>query len=87
MIASLAPTAPSGLAERIALLTTRERDIVSLVGDGLKNREIADRLGVAEKTIKGHLTNIFLKVGVQDRLELALLAIRTHLSPTRSDPT
>ena len=61
--------------------------LVSLLGQGLKNREIAERLGIAEKTIKGHLTNIFLKLGVQDRLELALLAIRTHLAPTRRDPT
>ena len=87
VIAALAHTAPSSLAERVRLLTPREREIVSLVGQGLKNREIADRLGTAEKTIKGHLTNIFLKLGVQDRLELALLALRTHLAPTRRDPT
>ena len=87
VITALTHTAPSSLAERIGLLTTREREIVSLVGQGLKNREIADRLGIAEKTIKGHLTNIFLKLGVQARLELALLAIRTHLTPTRRDPT
>jgi two-component system response regulator DevR len=87
VIAALAPTAPSSLAERVGLLTPRERDIVSLVGQGLKNREIADRLAIAEKTIKGHLTHIFLKLGVQDRLELALLAVKTHLAPTRTDPT
>ena len=87
VIAALSHTAPSSLAERVGLLTTRERDIVSLVGQGLKNREIADRLAVAEKTIKGHLTNIFLKLGVQDRLELGLLAVKTHLTPTRADPT
>lgn len=87
VITALAHTAPSNLAERVGLLTTREREIVSLVGQGLKNREIADRLGIAEKTIKGHLTNTFLKLGVQDRLELALLALKTHLAPTRRDPT
>ena len=87
VIAALAQTAPSSLAERVGLLTSREREIVSLVGQGLKNREIAGRLGIVEKTIKGHLTNIFLKLGVQDRLELALLAIKTHLAPTRRDPT
>jgi DNA-binding NarL/FixJ family response regulator len=87
VIAALSHTAPSSLAERVGLLTTRERDIVSLVGQGLKNREIADRLDVAEKTIKGHLTNIFLKLGVQDRLELGLLAVKTQLAPTRADPT
>jgi DNA-binding NarL/FixJ family response regulator len=87
VIAALAHTTPSNLAERVGLLTTREREIVSLVGQGLKNREIADRLGIAEKTIKGHLTNTFLKLGVQDRLELALLALKTHLAPTRRDAT
>ena len=87
MITALAQTAPSNLAERVGLLTTREREIVSLVGQGLKNREIADRLGIAEKTIKGHLTNTFLKLGVQDRLELALLALKTHLTPGGRNPT
>jgi DNA-binding NarL/FixJ family response regulator len=87
VITALAQTAPSSLAERVGLLTTLESVIVSLVGQGIKNREIAERLGIAEKTIKGHLTNIFLKLGVQDRLELALLALKTHLAPTRRDPT
>jgi DNA-binding NarL/FixJ family response regulator len=81
VITALTQSAPASLADRVALLTARERDIVGLVGEGFKNRQIADRLGVAEKTIKGHLTNVFLKLGVQDRLELALLAIKTHLAP------
>jgi DNA-binding NarL/FixJ family response regulator len=50
VIGALALTAPSNLAERVELLTTREREIVNLVGQGLKNREIAHRLGIAEKT-------------------------------------
>jgi DNA-binding NarL/FixJ family response regulator len=83
VITALTQSAPSSLAERVHLLTARERDIAGLVGEGLKNRQIAERLGIAEKTIKGHLTSAFLKLGVQDRLELALLAIKTHLvSPT-----
>ena len=80
VITTLTHGSPSSLTERLGSLTTRERDIVVLVGEGLKNREIAERLAVAEKTIKGHLTNIFLKLGVQDRLALALLAIKTHLA-------
>lgn len=85
VITMLTQSAPASLAERVHLLTARERDIVGLVGEGLKNRQIAQRLGLAEKTIKGHLTSVFLKLGVQDRLELALLAIRTHLaSPNES---
>jgi two-component system, NarL family, response regulator DevR len=81
VIATLTRTAPSAGTERLGQLTSRERDIVALVGEGLKNRQIADHLGITEKTIKGHLTTIFLKVGVEDRLELALLAIKAHLSP------
>jgi DNA-binding NarL/FixJ family response regulator len=67
-------------------LTPREREIVVLVGRGLKNRDIAQRLEVAEKTVKGHLTNIFHKIGVADRLELALWAIRTRLAPPPGEP-
>jgi len=81
VITALSQTAYSCMAERVGLLTPRERDIVVLVGQGLKNREIADRLGSAEKTIKGHLTTIFYKLGVQDRLALALLAVKIHLAP------
>jgi DNA-binding NarL/FixJ family response regulator len=66
-------------------LTPREREIVVLVGRGLKNRDIAQRLEVAEKTVKGHLTNIFHKIGVADRLELALWAIKTRMTPSPGD--
>jgi DNA-binding NarL/FixJ family response regulator len=83
VITALTQTGPASLGERLGLLTARERDIVALVGQGLKNREIAQRLAIAEKTIKGHLTNIFLKLGIQDRLEVALLAVKTQLVPPR----
>lgn len=55
-------------------LTPREREIVSLVAEGNSNKEIADNLQVAEKTVKAHLTTIFRKVGQPDRLRLALYA-------------
>ena len=74
--------AREGGAPGLGQLTAREREIVALVGRGLKNREIAQRLGLAEKTVKGHLTNSFYKLGVADRLELALLAIKTRLAPS-----
>lgn len=80
VITALTQTGAPAMADRVRLLTPRERDIVALVGDGLKNREIAERLGSAEKTIKGHLTTIFYKLGVQDRLALALLAVKIHLA-------
>jgi DNA-binding NarL/FixJ family response regulator len=58
-------------ARRLAsLLTTRETEIVRLVSQGLRNKEIADRLGISEGTIKIHLHNIYKKLSVSSRLEL-----------------
>ena len=54
------------------LLTRREGDVVRLVAEGLKNREIADKLGVAEHTIRNYLCRIFEKLGVSSRVELIL---------------
>jgi DNA-binding NarL/FixJ family response regulator len=83
VIAALSRSGATGMAQRLELLTPREREIVALVGAGLKNREIAERLALAEKTIKGHLTSAFYKLGVGDRLELALLAVKLRLTPPR----
>lgn len=60
-------------------LTKRETDIVSLVAQGGTNKEIANKLGISEDTVKRHLTNIFDKVGTSTRLELALFAVDRHL--------
>lgn len=54
-------------------LSPREREIVRLVGKGLRNREIAQRCGIREATVKSHLSHIFEKTGVDSRLELARL--------------
>ena len=60
-------------------LSKREREIVALVSQGFRNREIADKLFISEQTVKNHMHNIFEKIGVQDRLELALYAIYHRL--------
>jgi DNA-binding NarL/FixJ family response regulator len=60
-------------------LTEREREIVAAVVAALGNKEIAARLSITEKTVKHHLTNIFDKLGVSSRLELALFAIHHEL--------
>lgn len=60
-------------------LTAREADIVRLVGSGMRNIEVAQRLSITESTVKTHLNNIFQKLGVRDRLELTHYAIRTGL--------
>ncbi len=56
-------------------LTARESEIVDLVIAGCRNREISERLQISEKTVKAHLSNIFAKLGVRDRLELAIYAL------------
>jgi two-component system, NarL family, nitrate/nitrite response regulator NarL len=60
-------------------LTPRELEIIRVIVDGHPNKAIASRLGVTEPTVKHHLTSIFDKVGVSNRLELALFAIHHHL--------
>jgi DNA-binding NarL/FixJ family response regulator len=63
-------------------LSSREREIVALVAQGYKNKEMAEKMFISEQTVKNHLHNIFDKLGVSDRLELALYAIHKglHLS-------
>lgn len=58
-------------------LTDRERQVLGLLADGLANKQIARRLGISEKTVKGHLTNLFQRIGVADRTQAALWAERT----------
>jgi DNA-binding NarL/FixJ family response regulator len=60
-------------------LSHREREIVALVAQGFKNKEMAEKLFISEQTVKNHLHNIFDKLGVSDRLELALYAIHKGL--------
>src|SRR5271166_5728982 len=61
-------------------LTKREMEILSTIVAGLSNKEIARKFSLSEDTVKNHLTNIFDKVGVVSRLELALFAINNHLT-------
>jgi len=71
---------PSGGKQRErSPLSTREREIVALVAQGYKNKEMAEKMFISEQTVKNHLHNIFDKLGVSDRLELALYAIHKGL--------
>ena len=76
---------PREVRSRVLGLTKRELDIVSLVVQGCPNKEIAKQLGIAEDTVKRHMTNIFDKVGTSTRLELALFAVDRNLVIRRSD--
>lgn len=67
-------------ATKIATLTKREREVISLIGEGLKNKQIAAGLFISEATVRHHLTSIFDKVGVSDRLELVIYAYRHNLA-------
>ena len=60
-------------------LSLRERQVAGLVSQGFRNKEIAQRMFISEQTVKNHLHNIFDKLGVSDRLELALFAIHKNL--------
>lgn len=57
-------------------LTNRERDVVSLIGEGLSNRGIAERLGISPATVRHHLTSIFAKLQVPNRQKLLLRTLR-----------
>jgi len=70
---------PDPEAARIAALSKREREVVVLIGEGLKNKQIADRLFISETTVQHHLSSIFGKLGVADRLELVIYAYRQSL--------
>ena len=63
-------------ALKIAGLTPREHEVTTLIGEGLKNKEIARRLFISETTVRHHLTSIFAKLGVSDRLELVIYGFR-----------
>lgn len=69
----------SGKARERSPLSQREREIVTLVAQGYKNKEMAEKMFISEQTVKNHLHNIFDKLGVSDRLELALYAIHKGL--------
>jgi DNA-binding NarL/FixJ family response regulator len=82
-----APSSTDSEAQRIKRLTHRERQVLPLICSGLKNKEIALRLGIAETTVWHHLTSIFIKLQVEDRLGLAAFVYRHHLMPQDDEPT
>jgi len=63
-------------------LTARELEVVGLITEGSTNKHIAQTFGISEETVKRHLTNIFNKLGVGNRLELALFALNHSLLPS-----
>jgi NarL family two-component system response regulator LiaR len=93
--AILAPAAAARLVEAVAdgqarssalheHLTRREREVLQLIAAGHSNKRIALALGISEKTVKAHVGHLLAKLGVADRTQAALLAVREGLLGTRS---
>ncbi|MBO2453193.1 response regulator transcription factor [Actinomadura barringtoniae] len=79
------PTAPEPAADSslIAGITDREREVLALVGQGLSNTEIAERLVISAATAKTHVARLFAKLEARDRVHLAIIAFQTGLTPHR----
>ena|SRR2546430_1924810 len=71
---------PPAEAAKIAMLAACERQVITLVGEGLRNQQIAQRLCISETTVRHHLSSIFGKLGVAGRLELLMYAYRHGLA-------
>lgn len=81
--ATLRPHSPVAAApgvEPAAALTPRQHGVLDLLAEGMSNREIADRLGLAEKTVKNHVTAILRTLGAERRTQAALIAVRASAS-------
>jgi DNA-binding NarL/FixJ family response regulator len=67
---------PAGVAgaERLELLTDQERTVLQLIGEGLTNRQIGQRMGLAEKTVKNYTSHLLAKLGLERRTQAAILA-------------
>ena len=65
---------------KIDSLTDREREVIALVGEGLKNKQVGERLFISETTVTHHLSSVFSKLEVSDRLELIIYAFRHGLA-------
>jgi DNA-binding NarL/FixJ family response regulator len=68
----------------LSVLSEQEHKVLDLIGEGLTNREIADRMGLAEKTVKNYVSHLLAKLGVQRRTQVAILA--TELRQLRGHP-
>ena len=64
---------------RIKALTKREYEVLTLIAEGLNNRDIANRLYISEKTVKNHVSSIFKKIEVNDRIQAAIFAFKNNI--------
>lgn len=73
------PDLPGPDEERIATLTVREREVISLLAEGLRNKQVAERLFISETTVRHHLTSVFTKLELNGRFELVIYSYRHGL--------
>jgi two-component system, NarL family, response regulator LiaR len=83
----LMQVAPVALADPLATLTPREREVLGLLGRGLSNKEIGATLTLTEITVKGYVSTVLDKLQVADRTQAALLAVRYGLVDTNDLPS
>ncbi|MFF4359981.1 response regulator [Streptomyces sp. NPDC001604] len=81
------PAETPSVAPELAGLSPREREILALIGDGLTNREIGKQLYLSEKTVKNHISRLLAKLGVQRRVQAAVLATHLEQPETADRPT
>lgn len=81
------PAETPALAPELASLSPREQDILALIGDGLTNREIGKKLYLSEKTVKNHISRLLAKLGVQRRVQAAVLASQLEHPESDDRPT
>jgi DNA-binding NarL/FixJ family response regulator len=79
-VSPVPPSARHESSSPLARLTSREREVLSLVAGGADNLQISARLGITERTVKAHVSNLYRKLGVQNRVEMAMLACQMGLA-------
>ncbi|MFD7713830.1 response regulator [Streptomyces sp. NPDC059785] len=80
LLATVRTRPPAGAQPLPADLTRREREVLTLIGQGLPNRAIAEKLFISEATVKTHINNLFAKAGIQDRADAVRRAIAAGLA-------
>jgi DNA-binding NarL/FixJ family response regulator len=80
LVSPVPPLTPNESSSSLGRITSREREVLSMVAVGADNLQISARLGITERTVKAHVSNLYRKLGVQNRVEMAMLACQLGLA-------